>query len=349
MKKIIIVGPYPPPYGGISIHIQRILTLMQNREIIFLNTSSNRSQYPFEKNISGLKIVMILYYLFFYNFKLFHLHSPNKYLRLLTMICGKFKKSIYIHVHGASLEDTFKKNDLISKWTKSLVSSNHFLSDNQRIFDCSEKYKPITNHLIDAFLPPLFNESEFLKFKNQTNIMQNNFCLSMVGWFSEYQNQDLYGFDVLADSINLIKQKYQIEIKVYASVNGIQSQTIYHSFIQKIENYNIKHLFELYFENFDEVWPLYILTNTFVRPTNTDGSALSVKEALWLETPCIASDCVPRPDEVILFANRNADSLSEKIYEQYCKKHYSIEEKINRIQQKVIKVPLIEDIYDAKQ
>jgi hypothetical protein len=42
-----------------------------------------------------------------------------------------------------------------------------------------------------------------------------------------------------------------------------------------------------------------------VRPTNTDGDSLSIREAIFLNKPIISSDVVKRPDGTILFANRN--------------------------------------------
>jgi hypothetical protein len=34
--KIAIIGPYPPPYGGISVHIQRVRTHHRMEEFLFI-------------------------------------------------------------------------------------------------------------------------------------------------------------------------------------------------------------------------------------------------------------------------------------------------------------------------
>jgi glycosyltransferase involved in cell wall biosynthesis len=54
-------------------------------------------------------------------------------------------------------------------------------------------------------------------------------------------------------------------------------------------------------------------SDVFVRPTFTDGDSISVREALSLGIPVIASDCVERPDGVVLFKTGNAGDLSGKL------------------------------------
>lgn len=46
-----------------------------------------------------------------------------------------------------------------------------------------------------------------------------------------------------------------------------------------------------------------------LRPTNTDGDALTIREALYFGVPVIASDAVRRPTGTILFRNRDAKDL----------------------------------------
>lgn len=57
--------------------------------------------------------------------------------------------------------------------------------------------------------------------------------------------------------------------------------------------------------------PALARSSALLRPTNTDGDAVSVREALWLGVPVIASDVVVRPAGTVLFRNRDAESLWE--------------------------------------
>ena len=43
-----------------------------------------------------------------------------------------------------------------------------------------------------------------------------------------------------------------------------------------------------------QLWPLFSLVDLLVRPTNTDGDAISIREALYFNCKVLASDVVSR-------------------------------------------------------
>jgi glycosyltransferase involved in cell wall biosynthesis len=118
------------------------------------------------------------------------------------------------------------------------------------------------------------------------------------------------------------------------SVNGIRSDELH----LKIKNYITKNNLEknvvFINEELAGTCPIYIALDIFIGLICTDGSALSVKEAMWFETPVICSDCVPRPEEVILFRDRSSDELFKKIMHIY--KHNN---RAKNLKDKIKKVP----------
>lgn len=60
-------------------------------------------------------------------------------------------------------------------------------------------------------------------------------------------------------------------------------------------------------------YPVIRRSALLVRPTNTDGDALSIREALSAGVPVVTSDVVRRPAGCRLFANRNLDSLEAAV------------------------------------
>lgn len=54
-------------------------------------------------------------------------------------------------------------------------------------------------------------------------------------------------------------------------------------------------------------------SDAFVRPTRADGDAVSVREALALGTPVVASDVVPRPDGCLTFRTGDAGELAVRL------------------------------------
>lgn len=75
-----------------------------------------------------------------------------------------------------------------------------------------------------------------------------------------------------------------------------------------IEKLDLQENFLLLNENLSFV-RLIEQADIVLRPTNTDGDALTVREALYLGKPIIASDIVNRPLGTILFKSRDIDAL----------------------------------------
>ncbi|MEN8182354.1 MAG: glycosyltransferase, partial [Myxococcota bacterium] len=59
-------------------------------------------------------------------------------------------------------------------------------------------------------------------------------------------------------------------------------------------------------------YPVYELVDLLVRPTLSDGDALSIREALSLGLPVLASDSAPRPEETIVFRSRDQENYEQR-------------------------------------
>lgn len=352
-KKAIfaIVGPYPPPYGGISVHIQRVLSYLDYKEYSYDFYLENRIKnntvvcYKFY----GFKKRVALFGLLFKRYALIHHHSPDWKMRVILSMYGMLGKNIYLHIHGASLKDIIQKGGIESFLTRKLLKFVNVIADNKIIAQLAQKYSPKSVIIIDAFLPPLYKENIYKEFiiKYDKVLINRNYIISMVGWFSYYKGEDLYGFDIALQAVQRFKKQIDENVLLLVSINGIRSEELH----QKIKNYIAKNNLDnnvlFIYEEMLEIWPIYITSKVFIRPTCTDGSALSVKEAMWFETPVVASDCVPRPEGVILFKNRSSDELFGKLMQVYKSNNRSndVERKISKIKNKKFKNKLFDEIY----
>jgi hypothetical protein len=61
-----------------------------------------------------------------------------------------------------------------------------------------------------------------------------------------------------------------------------------------------------------ELWPVLKVVNVLLRPTKSDGDALSIREALYLKIPVITSNVVPRPVDSIVYDMNSKDDLLNK-------------------------------------
>ena len=70
-----------------------------------------------------------------------------------------------------------------------------------------------------------------------------------------------------------------------------------------------------------QMWPIIKISNLFIRPTYIDGDPISIKEALYFGVKVIASDCCPRDKRVVLFKNRDIDSLVNIVLNELLNNH----------------------------
>jgi glycogen synthase len=63
----------------------------------------------------------------------------------------------------------------------------------------------------------------------------------------------------------------------------------------------------------DQALALISRSDVFLRPTTHDGDAISVREALTLGVPCVASDVCARPPGALTFRAGDADALAARV------------------------------------
>jgi glycosyltransferase involved in cell wall biosynthesis len=342
--KIAIVGPFPPPYGGISVHIQRITRQLPPEAYVLYN--SHPGTNPGAVDFYGKKKYLVFFRLAFTGYRLVHSHSTDPLLRILFGILGIFRKNIYLHIHGESLTDYLQHRHPGAYLMKRLIRYLNILACNSELMEKIRLYNPRSITEIDAYLPPVFDGAmldEYLERYGEF-YKKHRFTVSMTGWFDYYRGEDLYGYDLAVRVLQKCIEK-GLDVSMVFSVNGIRSRELFDSVMDYVRQNKLDDRLLIIHEDLPEAWPVFLASRLFLRPTVTDGAAVSIKEALWTEIPVIASDCIVRPSEVTLFKNRSADDLYDKILYFYHEPSLSLEEKRALIQQKVFRSKLFEEIY----
>ena len=107
---------------------------------------------------------------------------------------------------------------------------------------------------------------------------------------------------------NLITQFNTLGLII--SINGGDQEKIHDLLINV--NPKIKNNILFIVEELPSLKEIFTKSDVFIRPTNTDGDAVSVQEAIYYGTTSIASDVAPRPKECLLFKTRDIDDLTLK-------------------------------------
>jgi phenylacetate-CoA ligase len=312
-KKILLIGPLPPPIGGVSIHIVRLSKLITDEFMIDYVDESSQIKPGF----FNLRTFRLSSYLRKVRWSdLLYIHSGKRQLVIFHILVGRlFGKKVILTVHGYPNP---KKNifTLLDSWFYSLadriVVVNSFILDRVKL--------PAEKSIVrNAFVPPLMADEpelpphllEWLRFRKEKGeiiISANAYQLKL------FNSQDLYGLDMCIDAAErLVEEGYPVSF--FFNVSSLdKNRELYEQYQERIQKGNFREHFLLLNEVISFV-RLITYSDIILRPTNTDGDALTIREALHFGKPIIASDIIPRPEGTVLFKCRDNEDLVRAITE----------------------------------
>ena len=130
-----------------------------------------------------------------------------------------------------------------------------------------------------------------------------------------HNNQDLYGLDMCIEAMVKLKEdktnQYYLIFVVASNTNQQERMAAYK---KQINDNKLEDCILIWEQSISFV-RLLQECDLVLRTTNTDGDAVSIREALHFGKPVLASDVVKRPDGVVLFKTRNVEDLTNKIKE----------------------------------
>lgn len=316
--KIALVGLCPPPYGGRSIHVQRLKKRLKEDSITC--TIYDTSGVPKkENNLIVMKSMStwLIGQLLHDRENVIHCHNYSLKLLVLFSLLSVLKgKRVIFTLH--SFRYSPKDFDLWHKLVFWLATKAgvYFITVGPEIKEkiVSLGVKPEYVEVIPSFIPPTIREEEIAEIpqevwdfvKSHTPVISANaFKITF------YNNQDLYGIDMCIDLCANLKKDYP-QIGFVFCLPAIGDYEYFHKMKQKIAEKKIENNF-LFQTTPRQFYPILTKCDVFVRPTNTDGDAVSLREALYFKIPSIASDAVFRPKGTILFNSRNISDFTSKV------------------------------------
>lgn len=291
---INIVGPYPPPIGGISIHIERLSGKLEKANISHL--IFNHYDYSDTKKVIATQKSKFWYIKFLFK-KVdgiihFHQFSYWHYFYYLTFCLFK-KNPVFITIH----EDNILKYHPIKRElaffclrnTKSMYTFcvSKRLSRYLNIRQIKSKYLP-------GFIPP----SAVTPKKNHS--FNDFFVFSMWKVTPEIADS-IYGMSLAFELLN------KIDLPMLFLV-GSRAETDTYFIDKTIRKYNVNKKIKVLYDQ-----PLVdnISGAKFIlRTNNIDGYGISLEEAMYLNTPAIATNVCKRPKGTILFEAGNLLDLT---------------------------------------
>ncbi|MEO7045189.1 MAG: hypothetical protein ABI091_07745 [Ferruginibacter sp.] len=310
-KKILITGPLPPPAGGISIHIWRLQQMIKDEyDIDFIDESSIKKD-----GIYNLRSFNPFIYLKkIADADLVYVQSGSTFLRLMQLFVAKlFFKKIILTIHAYPFQKkgiAFLLDNSIFNFAKKIIVVNESILTRLKL--------PAKKCVLkNAFLPPVMETEPSLpadvteiianaKRENKIVICGNASRLDI------YNNEDLYGVDMCIETSKHLKQKGIDHIFLFIVSSLDDGKDKFEKYINDVKMLGLEGTFLL----MNKLLPFVRLiqeADIIVRPTNTDGDAITIRETLYLNKPILASDAVARPQGTLLFKNRDIKDLEEKL------------------------------------
>jgi glycosyltransferase involved in cell wall biosynthesis len=321
---VALVGPYPPPCGGVSVHIKRL-----HRRLAALNISSlvycqcMSKPAPEDNVIPASKYAWhrwILEHGWRCNASIVHFHDGWFWApAALAMLLRGKRVVMTFHnqqTGGVMWRQVSSLQRLVSRW----------LLRHPRVWWVAVSPE-VSRQLIALGVPPARISVAPAYIPHRADADASSlpaYALDFLGTHSpvlstyawkltiDAQGVDVYGFDHCLEMIKSLKADFP-KIGLGVSLPQIFDVGYFRDLKARITAYGIEDNVLFITEPLNDAQLLWQASDVFVRATNTDGDAVAVREALALRVPVVASDASARPDGVVLFETRNLEAMNNAV------------------------------------
>jgi len=303
-KSPLIVGPCPPPLGGVSVHIDRLSKLVPAAKV-------------FDTSVGGVvKYLRLLMTLLCDDVDVVHLHVLTLKVFSIVFFAKIFRGfSVVTTDHNSRLfaESGYLKN-IILRYFLGKVTTKFVVGKQIKATYLAKKIVGASNTVVcNSFIvPPAQEEANILAtYPQEFNefISQHSPVLTT----SAYQvvfldGVDLYGLDMCIDLLHRLKTPYQNAGLIIFLADDEKHSDYLISLKDKIDSCSLQDDV-IFISGQRELWPVYRQVDLMLRPTYSDGFGVSVAEAIHLGCPAIASDVCERAEGTQLFKNRDQEGF----------------------------------------
>ncbi len=313
---LLIVGSYPPPQGGCSVHVQRLANLMSDKfsvEVLDLYGegecfSGNAKVHRLNGNILS-RSARVLLKIHSQQSGVVHFHvsamSRFVFLGFIFLAFIRPRVGVVLTIHSGSLVGNYRSSSqlwkvafsgLVKRFDRIITVNSQ---QKELLQECGVKVSQINT--IPAYLPPLpIQTDKITKILEDVNlsgrklIILSGYGVPLYGYekvltILEKDASLASHFDVVICTYNTFDKSYMAEI---------ESRALMLDSVKVVRNLTP-----------EEFTFLLSKADIYVRATDRDGDAVAVREAGYFKVPIIASDCVDRPAGVVLFRRDDPRSL----------------------------------------
>ncbi len=337
--RIGIVGPLPPPLGGVAVHVERTFDKLvrQGNNVVHYDAEQI---YPYGwlrtrgvKYLAYIMYILKFAYWLIHNrprvviYHLFYARNVLPELLLLWLFKSMFGSMVILVEHDC--RHIYTRTMRWRRWYSWLLHSVDQLVLIGSVTALSYSQQKITmpqaTTVESAFLPPDLQQQQKLieQYPQQLfDFLSQHSPTILVSAFEcvLWQGNDLYGLDQTITACAQLQALYP-RLGLVLVLGRIGNQMLYERLCAQIEQYQLQDHFYLLQGNYI-LWPLFTSVDIFVRPTLSDGASVSVQEALFCGVTTIASDVCWRPAGTIVYTTADSADLCRKIQQSIEKKGF---------------------------
>jgi glycogen(starch) synthase len=311
--RILQMGPYPPPHGGVQTNLVAIRQYLRKQNIPCAVINTTRHRKPEADEVyypkSPLQVIRLLARL---KYTIIHLHLggtvPMRVLGLAMLCCLMPRTRAVLTFHSGGYPESEEGRTahprtvrgFVFRQFSRIIGVNHELVKLFERFGVSQnKLRLIQPHAISAQTPAGELSQELRQFFDS-----HERVLTTVGLL-----EPEYDLSLQIDALARVRERFP-----NAGLVIIGSGSLEEDLRKQIESKPYRDHILLCGDVPHAVTLRAIAeSDLFLRTTLYDGDSVSVREALHLRIPVIATDNCMRPDGVHLIPASNIDALNEAI------------------------------------
>jgi glycogen(starch) synthase len=302
--KILLIGPHPPPHGGVSVHVSGIhlQLIAAGVRCRVLDTSRDRP---------GLGFGIVLLRHAWQGWTL-HLHTNGHNWKswLVALGCGLVghcSGGCILTLHSGMAPGYLRAAPRSRRRLAAFVCSLY-----PRVICVSDE---IRSAILSLGVPA--HRTEIVPACLRTERTEVALDPSILAWIRRHQPlfsttlffRPEYGFDLLASAMARLRLRYP-SVGCLVMGSGEQREEAERQIHETGLDDNVLLLGDV---NHDTCLALMSASDVFIRPTLQDGDSTSVREALSLGVPVVASRIGTRPTGAILFQPGDVGEMLSKI------------------------------------
>ncbi len=314
VSRYYLIGPTPPPLGGVSVHIGRLSRKLQSEGKTVVNVDVAGSR--------GIRKAWALARMMLDpRFAEFQIHAFD-FSAMAALVLRPFRKRLTYMDHGTPLYKRKLEGIRKALFARILKRADEvvFVSEAARDYYVRAEFELTPSVTIrSAFLPPPVEDEARVLAEYPAETMEfirtrSPLLVANASQLLFYNDIDLYGLDLCVELIGRLQSRYPRVGMLFAVGNADMNREYLEKTRKQLREKSLSDNFE-FLTGQREVWPAFRRADLMVRPTSNDGYAISLEEAIFCGCATLASDAAVRPPETVTFTNRDIDDFERKALE----------------------------------